>query len=260
VLLVIAGLATLAITHHAFTAGDWHTRVSLRESGVHSVAWLVLGLTTTALGLSWKQTVLTNGGATFSVLGTLIAVAGSGLLLNPLGHQDNVGSTLIVNWLLLIYLLPAALALTQAGLLHRHPNAISESIKSGPLILGIGCLLLLFAWTSLGVRQGFAGPVLDLGLLGVTAPEWYTYSMAWVGLGAVLLLIGVLSGNATARWGSLVLMMLSVAKVFIFDAAGLRDLYRVLSFLGLGISLIVLGYVYQRFVFRKTAPQPTAND
>ena len=37
---------------------------------------------------------------------------------------------------------------------------------------------------------------------------------------------------------------------FLFDAASLSGLYRVLSFLGLGLSLVALGWVYQRFVFR----------
>jgi uncharacterized membrane protein len=43
-----------------------------------------------------------------------------------------------------------------------------------------------------------------------------------------------------------------VAKVFLYDTANLSDLYRVFSFLGLGASLLLLAWVYQRFVFRET--------
>jgi len=39
------------------------------------------------------------------------------------------------------------------------------------------------------------------------------------------------------------------AKVFLIDMSGLTDLYRVASFLGLGLSLVGIGYIYQRFVF-----------
>jgi uncharacterized membrane protein len=53
-------------------------------------------------------------------------------------------------------------------------------------------------------------------------------------------------------------MGVAVLKVFLFDAADLRDLWRVASFLGLGVVLMGLGYVYRRFVFaeRSTAPEP----
>jgi uncharacterized membrane protein len=47
-------------------------------------------------------------------------------------------------------------------------------------------------------------------------------------------------------------MLLSVLKVFLYDMKNLSDLYRVFSFLGLGVSLLALAWVYQRFVFRES--------
>jgi uncharacterized membrane protein len=44
--------------------------------------------------------------------------------------------------------------------------------------------------------------------------------------------------------------MLTVSKVFLLDVAGRSGLYRVASFLGLGVCLIGIGYAYQRYVFR----------
>jgi len=52
------------------------------------------------------------------------------------------------------------------------------------------------------------------------------------------------------------LLALAAVKVFFSDTAHLDNLYRVLSFLGLGASLLVLGFVYQRFVFRAKPPDP----
>lgn len=48
-------------------------------------------------------------------------------------------------------------------------------------------------------------------------------------------------------------MVLAVGKVFLIDAAALTGLYRVASFLGLGVTLLAIGYAYQRFVFRRPA-------
>ena len=50
------------------------------------------------------------------------------------------------------------------------------------------------------------------------------------------------------RWASLVLVMATVAKVFLHDLGELRDLYRVASLLGLAISLIIVSLAYQRLV------------
>ena len=55
------------------------------------------------------------------------------------------------------------------------------------------------------------------------------------------------------RYASLAVMLLVIAKVFLYDMANLSDLWRVLSFLGLGVSLLALTWVYQRFVFREDA-------
>jgi uncharacterized membrane protein len=59
------------------------------------------------------------------------------------------------------------------------------------------------------------------------------------------------------RWASLVVVVLAMGKVFLLDAAVLTGLYRVASFLGLGLSLMAIGYVYQRVLFRRPAePSP----
>jgi len=53
------------------------------------------------------------------------------------------------------------------------------------------------------------------------------------------------------RYASLVVLVLVVGKVFLVDMADLTGLLRVASFLGLGIALLALGFVYRRYVFRE---------
>ena len=45
------------------------------------------------------------------------------------------------------------------------------------------------------------------------------------------------------------LTILIIAKVFLWDMSGLTGLYRVASFLGLGLSLVAIGFFYQRYMF-----------
>ena len=44
-------------------------------------------------------------------------------------------------------------------------------------------------------------------------------------------------------------------KVFLYDMAGLTGIVRALSFIGLGLVLMGIGYLYQRLLFPRR-PQP----
>jgi len=56
---------------------------------------------------------------------------------------------------------------------------------------------------------------------------------------------------------SLGITLLSVAKVFLYDLGNLRGLYRVGSLAGLAVCLLLVSFLYQRFVFgRAEADEP----
>lgn len=75
-------------------------------------------------------------------------------------------------------------------------------------------------------------------------------SLAWATYGLTLLLVGVRLESSAHRWVSLVLVLATAAKVFLFDLARLGDLYRVGSLVGLAFSLLGISLLYQRLVFR----------
>jgi uncharacterized membrane protein len=105
---------------------------------------------------------------------------------------------------------------------------------------------LLFTLISLNVRYWFHGEYLSTG--ATSNVEIYCYSVVWLLLGIGLLLAGIFRQAKSLRYASLAIMLVTVAKVFLYDAAELDGLYRVFSFLGLGVSLIGLSYFYARFV------------
>jgi uncharacterized membrane protein len=53
-------------------------------------------------------------------------------------------------------------------------------------------------------------------------------------------------------------VLITVAKVFLFDLAVLQGAFRALSFIGLGLVLVGIGWLYQRLLFprRAEAPEP----
>jgi hypothetical protein len=73
-----------------------------------------------------------------------------------------------------------------------------------------------------------------------------TYSAWFMIYGAVLMTAGFLRRSAFLRWQALILLTLSIGKVFLFDTSHLTAGYRVASFLGLGVLLLAVSFVYQR--------------
>jgi uncharacterized membrane protein len=70
------------------------------------------------------------------------------------------------------------------------------------------------------------------------------------GLGA--LVYGLLRDDRRFRLGGLALLGVAVVKVFLYDLASLDEIYRVLSFIALGLLLLAAAFAYQRV--RKPTP------
>jgi uncharacterized membrane protein len=74
----------------------------------------------------------------------------------------------------------------------------------------------------------------------------FTYSAWFMVFGAILLGVGFWRRSAFLRWQALVLLAVTVGKVFLADMSQLSQGYRILSFLGLGALLLAVSFVYQR--------------
>jgi len=79
--------------------------------------------------------------------------------------------------------------------------------------------------------------------------EDYAYSAVWLASGVGLLLAGVALRSQPARLASAAVITLTILKVFLHDLAGLQGIYRALSFIGLGLVLMGIGWLYQRLLF-----------
>lgn len=74
----------------------------------------------------------------------------------------------------------------------------------------------------------------------------FTYSAIWMVYGSALMLIGFWKRSAFLRWQAIVLLALTVAKVFLSDISALDRGYRIAAFIVLGLVLLVVSYFYQR--------------
>ena len=69
---------------------------------------------------------------------------------------------------------------------------------------------------------------------------WLLYALAGLG-------VGILRRSLFARYFSIALFAISIFKIFLYDTANLSDIYRFVSFIVLGVILLVVGFVYYRF-------------
>jgi uncharacterized membrane protein len=116
-------------------------------------------------------------------------------------------------------------------------------------------VVLALAFLTLEVTRAYHGSALTAGAR--TAAEQYTYSAVWLGFGVVLLLVGIALASKPARLASAAVVLLTVAKVFLVDMADLTGAWRALSFIGLGLVLVGIGYLYQRLLFPRRTPAAT---
>jgi uncharacterized membrane protein len=71
-------------------------------------------------------------------------------------------------------------------------------------------------------------------------------SVLWTIFAAALVIAGMARKSALLRWQALALFALVVGKVFLYDLSSLQRFYRILSFLVLGVLLLVVSFLYQR--------------
>jgi uncharacterized membrane protein len=245
-------LVTLEL-HHLFHRDVRLTLPVLRDIGIDELSCLIITWLSIAFGLLHlpgdRPALYRRMARAVAGLAIAALVLGPLLLANPLLAAQDVGPWPLLNWLIPAYLLPGVLV---AALAHHLRNSDEPWLAPSLAVLS---LVLGFAFVTLELRQWFHGNRLDFG--GVTNAETYAYSVGWILYGVALLAAGIVKGGAALRYASLAVIVLAVGKVFLIDAAALTGLYRVASFLGLGLSLLAIGYAYQRFVFVRAPATPS---
>jgi uncharacterized membrane protein len=230
---------------HAVNRGNVYTP----GAGLTEVALQVCVALAMAIGLERLRlrslSIVHNVGAI-----VLAGVAGLGIAFGLLTSEwpaltgADVGG-LVISLLLLGYAVPAVLALllSYAAASGLRPAAYANTIAGVALALAL-------AYVSLEVRRVYHGPILTGA---TTDSEQYAYSVVWLAFGVILLGAGLMFASQRARLASAVIIGLTVLKVFVIDMSVLTGVYRALSFMGLGLVLVSIGWLYQRILFRQRA-------
>ena len=147
----------------------------------------------------------------------------------------------------------ALLGARQLGQALRHTDPESDAAEllrtACATVGGAGAITLLYL-ASVAVVTAFqpGDGAADAGLFDLGARELgqLLLSALWAVTGVVALVAGLRRDIRALRLGALALLLVTVGKVFLYDLAALTSLYRVGSFIGLGLLLLVAAGIWQR--------------
>jgi uncharacterized membrane protein len=226
-----------------YGGGRWSETLTLaaRITG----AELAVAAVAVYVGRRFERQAANAGGI---ILTGIVSLAMLALLILPLLEfwpPFAVPGTVVFNITLVAYGVPALL-LYFIGWYLRH------DVRPGLRIYGIGvsifAVVVTYAMLMIDIRHAF-----NLGastLQGdISQSEYYTYSIATLAFGLALLIGGVAFRHRGARAVSFFFVLAATIKVFLFDASELTGLWRVLSFLLMGLSFLGISWAYARFVF-----------
>lgn len=221
----IAAAATLVMVGGAFSLGL--TRIARSEAGSsHILRWAaeglgILGMLFGALSLFiWLNPILPMAKSEF---GSINVRMGDGLLFNLIGYA---------------YALPFILF----SLIVWQGRAKKSKYYQWAA-LGFTALLGFF-WINITIRHVFHG--VKISFAPITQAEAYTYSLVWLIIGILVLFVGIKWRQKLLRKTSGLIILAVVLKAFLIDMSHLEGVLRALSFIGLGGTLMGIGFVYQR--------------
>ncbi len=239
----LLGIMGYYLTRHVFHMDQnvLFVKPGFVERGVITNIFFIYGVACLWAGKRFERRAILLGGLVLSGIALFRIGYFDLILYNPVWSAQNVGELPILNGLLLPYGLPIFWIWT--GIKQFPQLRKTEWNKYGYGVM----LMLAFVLVSLEVRQLFHGTRLDMIATG--SAEIYTYSFVWLIFGIGLLFFGALRGDKMIRVASLHVILLTVAKVFLFDVSALPGLWRVFSFFCLGLCLLSTSWFYSRFVF-----------
>jgi uncharacterized membrane protein len=127
----------------------------------------------------------------------------------------------------------------------RWPLAKAKPRSFWGIVLAIsGFCILNIEIASVFAIKGQAFSMMTRGSLAMQL----AYSIGWLLFAISLLAVGIRWNAVKVRWAAIVAIVLTACKIFILDVSSLGQLYRVASLLGLAVVMMLVSFLYQRFL------------
>jgi uncharacterized membrane protein len=137
----------------------------------------------------------------------------------------------------------------------RRPERVSDAERGLFAVLAVAVNVFALWALSFEVFEAFGRMRPRMGL-DTDLAQQLALSLLWTVYATGLILLGVRREAVSLRWQALALFGLVVGKVFLYDLSFLERVYRIISFVVLGVVLLVVSFLYQR---RLAASRPGEN-
>jgi uncharacterized membrane protein len=267
VALALAPLAVLAIgVLHVVIA--WLLRTKDRGAALHALA-VAVGAVTIALALHldgpWLTIALGIEGLAVIIVGMQLAqpwfrLGGFALIIAAILRYIDLSLSATPTVFSLFRDQPFAVGAFLAGVLYlaawRYRAFATRGHREGEqgmlVAVLLGSVMLVVAlsaensvyWDLRGETSADAGFASSLAL-----------SFIWTLCASTFIAVGMWRNFAPIRYLAMALFGLTVLKVFLLDLSALGGIYRILGFIGVGVVLLAVSFVYQR-TRRKKPPEP----
>jgi uncharacterized membrane protein len=242
-----------------------------REGSAHPLfgpLYLALGVSFLTIAIPLKLESYWNtlgwiveGGALFWVAHRsgrmLLRILGTGAFLLGIFRLIMVDSfsqePLLINPRFGLYLLAIA-ALALLAYFVTNEGGADNRQWAGAAIIGVNVLALLALHFEV---MGYFQPQLAVANSHqerhIVIVRDFAYSAVWMVYGSGLMLVGFWKHSAFLRWQAIVLLAMTVLKVFLVDISTLERGYRIAAFIVLGAILLAVSFFYQRSRMKSAA-------
>jgi uncharacterized membrane protein len=216
-----------------------------------SVAWMIYSLPFVWLGLRNNRIPLLISGLGAILLATSLAAI-RGIAFDPITLFQPLMN---VRSLAIVLVLAMMVAQTRQLNTHRSSNEWLPDVLSA---LQIALVVLILVLLTGETRDFFEKQLTGLAALDDSQArtddilragnlEQLSLSGVWLIYSVALMVVGIWRKLRGLRVISIALFGITILKIFIYDLSFLETLYRIVSFIGLGLILLAVSYAYQRF-------------
>ena len=211
--------------------------------------WITIGWALEGAALAWTYRRIPHKGLLYWGV-ALLGVVFVRLALNPSVFVYEPRGGRILNWYLYAYFICAAAMFLAAWWYSKTNDQLLEQLPSATALLSTGGVILLFILLNIEIADFYAdGPEITFQF-GVSLAQDLTYTIGWLIFGMLLMMATISLHNRPGRIASISVIAVTAFKAFLYDMRSLGGLYRVVSLVGLAISLALVALALQRFVLR----------
>lgn len=210
-----------------------------------SIVWTVLSLFFVLFGYMKNLLEIIISGLFVLGLGVLLSII-KGITYVPIEQFS-----LVFNYRAFV-LTSVIASLTIHLLLLRKYQNLYEWLNDIYKIFQVGIIVVVLSLITGEIRDYYEKAILFLDIdsseyLSKINLQQMILSSSWLLVSMILIIIGLWRRTQRIRIIAIVIFGVAILKIFLYDLSFLDTLYRIFSFIGLGIILLIASYLYQKY-------------